>query len=162
MWILQIRRSSSHANYRQNEFDLIHLRNVSQGIGKWDKVMGEVYRFVFPIVIYRSRPNTFISCTKPGGYAEMAEVSLPTNCDDDTAKPGNPTLKWCDAMTEAMDKIGRPFPSNAKQLTEKLEKAGFVDVKVKLYKQPVGLWPKDKKLKDVGGMALMTCETGML
>ncbi|KAI5819562.1 methyltransferase [Pyronema omphalodes] len=129
--------------YKDNEFDLIHLRNVAQGIGKWDKVMGEVYR-----------------CTKPGGYAEMAEVSLPTNCDDDTAKPGNPTLKWCDAMTEAMDKIGRPFPSNAEQLTDKLEKAGFVDVKVKLYKQPVGLWPKDKKLKDVGGMALMTCESG--
>jgi hypothetical protein len=91
----------------------------------------------------------------------MAEVSLPTHCDDDTAKPGNPTLKWCDTMIEAMEKINRPFPCSAQQLTDKLEKAGFVDVQYKLFKQPVGLWPKDKRLKDVGGMALMTCETGM-
>lgn len=58
----------------------------------------------------------------------MAEVSLPTHCDDDTAKPGNPTLKWCDAMIEAMEKINRPFPSSVQQLTDKLEKAGYVDV----------------------------------
>jgi hypothetical protein len=64
-------------------------------------------------------------------------------------------------MIEAMEKINRPFPCSAQQLTDKLEKAGFVDVQYKLFKQPVGLWPKDKRLKDVGGMALMTCETGM-
>jgi hypothetical protein len=63
-------------------------------------------------------------------------------------------------MAEAMAKINRPFPSSVKGLTEKLEKAGFVDIVHRLYKQPVGLWPKEKKFKNIGGMALMTCDSG--
>ncbi|KAJ5854695.1 hypothetical protein N7534_007238 [Penicillium rubens] len=31
-----------------------------------------------------------------------------------------------------------------------MEKAGFVDVQEKLYKIPLGPWPKDKVLKEVG------------
>jgi hypothetical protein len=64
-------------------------------------------------------------------------------------------------MAEAMAKINRPFPSGHKDLTERLDNAGFVDVHYRLYKQPVGLWAKEKKFKDIGGMALMTCDTGM-
>ncbi|KAF8250010.1 S-adenosyl-L-methionine-dependent methyltransferase, partial [Wilcoxina mikolae CBS 423.85] len=126
--------------YDANLFDFIHLRNVAQGIGNWPKLMAEVYR-----------------CTKPGGYVELAEVSLPQHTDDNTAKGG--TSVWCDRMAEAMAKINRPFPSDHRDLTEKLENAGFVDVHYRLYKQPVGLWPKEKKFKNIGGMALMTCDT---
>ncbi|KAI5792114.1 S-adenosyl-L-methionine-dependent methyltransferase [Pyronema domesticum] len=95
--------------FKDNSFDFIHLRNVAQGI------------------------KNGTTCTKPGGWCEMAEVSLPTHCDDDTAKPGNPTLKWCDAMIEAMEKINRPFPSSVQQLTDKLEKAGYVDVNTRCF-----------------------------
>jgi hypothetical protein len=44
-----------------------------------------------------------------------------------------------------MGKIGRPFPF-ASTLEARLKNVGFVDVVVETYKQPFGLWPKDKRL----------------
>lgn len=44
-------------SYKNDKFDLVHLRNLSQCIDDWDKLLAEVYR-----------------CTKPGGYAEMDEM----------------------------------------------------------------------------------------
>lgn len=50
-----------------------------------------------------------------------------------------------------MGKIGRPGPTS-ESLKTLLEEAGFVDIEVHNYKQPIGPWPKDKKLKQVGAM----------
>jgi len=57
-------------------------------------------------------------------------------------------------------KIGRP-PATSELLTKRLEAAGFVDVHVVTKKHPFGPWPKDRRLKHVGAMALLMCETGI-
>ena len=35
-------------------------------------------------------------------------------------------------------------------MTDKIRKAGFVDIHEKKYKWPIGPWPKDKQLKEAG------------
>ena len=60
----------------------------------------------------------------------------------------------------AMASIGRPT-ATAETLHEKLEAAGFVNVTVETFKQVYGPWPKDPKMKHIGAMALLMCETGI-
>jgi hypothetical protein len=62
---------------------------------------------------------------------------------------------------QALTKIGRPFVTSS-ELKTHLEDAGFVDVHVADVKQPFGPWPKDKRMKQVGAMAMLMCETGRL
>jgi len=68
--------------------------------------------------------------------------------------------RFMDLLCSAMQKLGRPAYVTGESLKENLEKAGFVDVKVLGYKQPFGPWPKEKRLKHVGAMAIMSAETG--
>ena len=62
---------------------------------------------------------------------------------------------------KAMAGIGRP-PATAESLREKLQESGFVDVHVATFKQVLGPWPKDPRLKHIGAMALLMSETGPL
>jgi hypothetical protein len=59
-----------------------------------------------------------------------------------------------------MVQIGRP-PPTGELLRQRLEKAGFVNVVVKNIKEPLGPWPKDKRLKTIGAMCLLNGETGI-
>lgn len=41
-----------------------------------------------------------------------------------------------------------------------LEKAGFTDIEHLVMKVPIGTWPADKHLKEVGAYVLLTAQTG--
>ncbi|KAF8245759.1 S-adenosyl-L-methionine-dependent methyltransferase [Wilcoxina mikolae CBS 423.85] len=130
--------------YKPNSFDFIHVRNLYQAIGNWPQLLSEIYR-----------------CTAPGGYIELAELGGKLMSDDGTMGEDNPMKKAYDLCHyHAMASIGRP-PATGEDLKEKLETAGFVDVKVHTYKQVYGPWPKDQRLKRIGAMALLMCETGI-
>ena len=93
---------------------------------------------------------------------ELAEVSTPHYNDSGQPLPKDTgVMRWSSLMEDAMRKNKRPFPSSHRDLTSKQEKAGFEDIQYKMYKQPIGLWPKEKRFKDIGSMALLTCESGM-
>jgi hypothetical protein len=142
----------------QDSFDFIHVRNLYQAIGSWPELLSEIYRYLPP----PSRPHwaNFPSCTTPGGYVELAELGGKLMSDDGTMGEDNPMKKAYDLCHyEAMASIGRP-PATAEDLRTKLENAGFVDVKVHTYKQVYGPWPKDPRMKRIGAMALLMCETG--
>jgi hypothetical protein len=49
----------------------------------------------------------------------------------------------------AANKAGRCFEI-MRTLQESIERAGFVDIHTKDYRWPIGPWPKDKTLKEVG------------
>jgi len=68
--------------------------------------------------------------------------------------------KYTDLLSDAMAKLGRPRYVTGESLKVNLENASFEDVKVFKYKQPLAPWAKDPKLKHVGAMAMMACDTG--
>jgi hypothetical protein len=72
----------------------------------------------------------------------------------------NGVARHFELCRQAMDKIGRPFPTSS-TLKVLLEDAGFVDVKVTDIKQPLGPWPKNERMKRIGAMAMLMSETGI-
>lgn len=54
--------------------------------------------------------------------------------------------------------IGRPQPEQ-NMMKARLVAAGFIDVKVLRFKQPLGAWPKDKRIKTIGSMMMVNAET---
>lgn len=69
---------------------------------------------------------------------------------DDGSLPKDSLLAgWGANFLGCAERAGRPLDT---QLTmkEAIERAGFVDVQEKLYKCPIGNWPKDRVLKDAG------------
>ncbi|KAI5796120.1 hypothetical protein FPQ18DRAFT_147269 [Pyronema domesticum] len=57
-------------------------------------------------------------------------------------------------LRAAMSKMGHPAP-DIEFMRKLLEEAGFEDVKTRTAKEPLGLWPKDIRLKRVGAMSLL-------
>jgi hypothetical protein len=69
-------------------------------------------------------------------------------------------MQWGDSFFEAAEKFGTPCDTPAK-LKGWMEEAGFVDVEEHILKLPVGPWPKDKRLKNVGLFEMVNMQEGL-
>ncbi|KAL1979477.1 hypothetical protein VTN96DRAFT_5721 [Rasamsonia emersonii] len=86
---------------------------------------------------------------KPGGYFEIGGGSGYFFSDDDTIKKAENCQLLLKNLHTAANKFGKTL-DNVHLWKEKVEKAGFVDVKESVFKVPIGPWPKDPKLKEIG------------
>ncbi|KAI5796059.1 S-adenosyl-L-methionine-dependent methyltransferase [Pyronema domesticum] len=127
--------------FQNNFFDLIHIRNCSTGITNWDHLASEMFR-----------------CTAPGGYVEFCEADMNIYSDDGTMKEDNPLKIYADSLRSALVKMDRP-PRDMKYYENLLKAAGFVDIQTSVGKEPVGPWAKDPRMKKIGAMQLLHCET---
>ncbi|KAI5812275.1 S-adenosyl-L-methionine-dependent methyltransferase [Pyronema omphalodes] len=127
--------------FQNDWFDFIHVRNCCTGISNWDHLAAEMYR-----------------CTAPGGYVELGEADMAVYCDDGTMADDNGVKVFCEHLQSSLSKIDRP--ARTVGFYESLiKKAGFEDVKVVVGKEPIGPWPKDPRMKKIGAMTLLHCET---
>jgi len=89
----------------------------------------------------------------------MANRAVIFHCDDGTMKPDNPAYHWSELLSEAMAKAKRPAIVKG-ALADRLSAAGFEDIQQLNSKLPFGPWPKERRLKEVGCMALLGAESG--
>lgn len=89
---------------------------------------------------------------------EFCENSLTIHCDDSTMKPDHPTVIFSQYLRASLEKMGRPHP-DLEFLKNLMEAEGSEDVQILTAKEPVGLWPRDPRLKKIGAMTLLNCET---
>lgn len=93
------------------------------------------------------------SHTKPGGYFEFQDYGCELFSHDGTRQtgqdPNHPYGEFFGLLTNISAKFGRPLVI-ARTLKERMIKAGFVDVQERKEVWPLGDWPKDKRLKDIG------------
>lgn len=82
---------------------------------------------------------------KPGGWVEFQDTTNRLYSEDGTLDPENNVLKLMNGLIDACGRIGIPGDF-APRIKGELEKAGFVNVQEKIFKVPVGPWPKDKRL----------------
>lgn len=61
---------------------------------------------------------------------------------------------------ESSNVFGKTF-GIAEHTEELMKKAGFVNVRYKTFKWPIGTWPKDPGLKQIGAYNRMAWEDGM-
>ncbi|KAM0421292.1 hypothetical protein ACHAPT_010820 [Fusarium lateritium] len=85
----------------------------------------------------------------PNGYIEFQGVEARFVSDDGTLEKATNAQVWMQTLRDGSVKFGKPL-NNAPTWKDKLIEAGFVDVKHEIRKLPIGAWPKDPKLKEVG------------
>ncbi|KAL4731991.1 hypothetical protein ACLX1H_000994 [Fusarium chlamydosporum] len=117
-----------------NSVDLVHLRFLYGSVPDWFAL----YERAFQV-------------TKPGGWIETHEGDPMGLSDDDSVKPGSAIAEWGKFFHEGGKKLGRIFSPLPDNLQEKgLKAAGFVDIQSKTIKVPVGDWPQEERLKEIG------------
>ncbi|KAJ4246828.1 hypothetical protein NW762_013380 [Fusarium torreyae] len=79
----------------------------------------------------------------------MQAVHAEFHSDDNTMNKAEYALFWMNAIVEGSVKFGKPL-NNAPGWKQEMKEAGFVDVEEKVLKIPIGSWPKDPTLKEIG------------
>jgi len=113
-------------------YDFIHSRNLAGSIRDWPNLVRQIYENL-----------------NPNGWVEFQEFTNTLYSSDGTLHNDNPLALMMDGLTAACEKVGRTFHP-AISLKSWVEEAGFVDVEQRSVRVPIGSWPKDKKLKEIG------------
>ena len=128
--------------YRKESFDFIHARALYGSVSDHQTL----YRQVFDHL-------------KPGGWFEHTEVGVEVFSDDSTIK-GTILEDWGGLSLTAGDKFGRTLRI-VDQTKELMEATGFTNVTYRPFKWPIGPWPKDRKLKEIGRYNRANWDEGM-
>ncbi|KAF8458681.1 S-adenosyl-L-methionine-dependent methyltransferase, partial [Terfezia claveryi] len=127
--------------YQDDYFDYIHMRCLSGCFRNWEFVLSNAY-----------------DAMKPGGYFEFQDYGCELFTSDGTPQttedPKRPFTRWLLNIIQAADKLERPLVIGRK-MKGMMEKAGFVDVVESTAIWPLGAWPKDKGLKEIGKWGLL-------
>lgn len=116
----------------EEHFDFIHTRELGGAISDWDKLCRQSFENL-----------------KPGGWMELQEPIARFECDDGSFAQARDLYQWQELCNQAAAKFGKLMQS-ADELKGKLIAAGFVDVHEQILKIPIGPWPKDPKMKELG------------
>ncbi|KAH6628145.1 S-adenosyl-L-methionine-dependent methyltransferase [Chaetomium tenue] len=124
-------------------FDFIFCRYMTGSILDWPKLVGRVHENL-----------------NPGGWAEFEDFDLQYYSEDGSLKEGSNTLTWINTFLEATRKMGREACPGPK-LEGWVRDAGFTNVKHERFRLPIGSWPKDPHLKQVGLYNISQIMTGL-
>ncbi|KAH7367121.1 S-adenosyl-L-methionine-dependent methyltransferase [Plectosphaerella cucumerina] len=121
-------------------FDFVHIRYLFGSIKDWVALYKEAYRVL-----------------KPGAYLESVETEATYFSDDGTiANDGVTALggKFGEMFIEAGKITGNSMSliTDGTQV-KAMKEAGFVDIQEVTYKLPIGAWPRDEKLAQIGNFA---------
>lgn len=123
--------------FAEDDFDLIHLRNMSGAFEDWDHIFAET-----------------LTHLKPGGWIEVLDFDehkgMLSRFD-----PDSDLVKFFHAIGEATAMSGRPRTVNHME-PERLVVAGFEEVSIIDYDIPFGPWPEDKENKFLGKLFFTT------
>lgn len=140
-------------------FDFIHGRGMTGAIGDWPKLFRQAYDNL-----------------RPGGWLELQDHETVFTSDDGTHLQAVNFKLWQDKLNEASQLFGKSF-KDYEFHKERMEEAGFVDVVDDAYRVcvlslshltdigdgtitdffaqvPMGTWPKDKRMKEIGRFQL--------
>ncbi|KKY18340.1 putative phosphoethanolamine n [Phaeomoniella chlamydospora] len=89
------------------------------------------------------------SALKPGGHIELSECRTHMECDDGTYPVESWTYKWIEEFNNISHSNGMIFDMFP-NFAGLLRGGRFENVEVFEQPCPIGVWPKDKKLKEMG------------
>ncbi|KAK4452687.1 Phosphoethanolamine N-methyltransferase [Podospora aff. communis PSN243] len=118
----------------ENKYDYIHVR--------------------FTLFSVRDRKALYrraLRHLKPGGYIEFQELDYWPRCDDESLIDETPYAlrDYIKFVKDGMRNFGADIHA-VRSLPDELKAAGFDDVQLTTHKCPLGLWPKDKRLRLCG------------
>lgn len=101
------------------------------------------------VVKKSSLANKVSSALKPGGWVELQELRFVANCDDDTLKDDYQLQDFLVLVHQGLAVFGVDAASMMRNKQLILD-AGFVNVEEKIFKIPIGTWPRNKTMKVIG------------
>jgi hypothetical protein len=122
--------------YQRDGFELVHLRNLAGSIRSFENLYKQAFQAI-----------------APDGWVEHFELDFPIRSatNNDSLPECHPLNAWVNALVQAGDQSGLTFRiTQDGRMREQIQKAGFVDVVEKTWKVPIGDWPTDPTLKQVG------------
>lgn len=128
----------------QRPFDYIHSRWLAGAIRDWPRLVQQCYDHV-----------------APGGWVEFKDWDYRARMPNGSLDlPDNHVKQWHDLMGELAEKSG----ATAKPvvgLKDLVIAKGFVNVRETVFQTPVGDWPKDPALKEIGRFNRLGIEEGL-
>jgi SAM-dependent methyltransferase len=124
-------------SFRKESFDFIYAREFLTAIRDWNKLIRQSYEHL-----------------KPGGWLELSATIPDIRTDDDSIPKDSAYVEAGRIFFEMATKMGTPLEA-PRSWKEQVERNGFVDVNEVVYKLPMGPWPKDKRLKEIGAVERM-------
>ncbi|KZL75311.1 methyltransferase domain-containing protein [Colletotrichum tofieldiae] len=117
-----------------NSVDFVHARHMCMAIKNWTQLLAQTYHSL-----------------KPGGWVELQELRFHLQCDDGTmAGPEQYGFgRFVDLCMAGFRSFGID-PLAIEKNPELLRASGFENVVEKVWKVPIGTWPRDQKLKTIG------------
>ncbi|KAH6985590.1 SAM dependent methyltransferase [Ilyonectria destructans] len=132
------------STFRREYFDFIHVRGMAGCI---------------------SDCNSFakgrFDDLKPGGYLEYKDLSMCFKSDDESLKNYSCFNEWGNFWQEVGSKLNRSLTiAEDGTMEEAMKRAGFTNITTLQDKMPVGVWPKDERLKETGrwNYAALNCD----
>ncbi|KAJ3527230.1 hypothetical protein NM208_g10802 [Fusarium decemcellulare] len=122
--------------FKPDYFDFVHMRHLYGAIDDWQKLFKQAYTHI-----------------RPGGWVESLEIDIETRSENPKVENDQSHIfkKWFQLFFECGRKTGRTWEIARDGRQEKyMREAGFTDIVYKSYKVPIGGWPQDKKMKQVG------------
>ncbi|KAJ5094738.1 hypothetical protein N7456_010599 [Penicillium angulare] len=115
-------------------FDFIHMRFMlgSFSESEWDTLYKKCYNNL-----------------KPGGWIEQLELDIHVETDDNSLPKDSMAATWGDTISGCAERANRRIDT-LNTMRGSIENAGFVDVRERTYKWPIGPWPRDKNMKEAG------------
>jgi hypothetical protein len=120
--------------YPPSSFDFIHMRGLTGCIRSWPQTYAECFKSL-----------------KPGGWIEHLEFSVETSASKTSERYADQILTAFSqsVLNVGAQKTGMSFDV-INSMTSDLSAAGFVDVHSESFIWPIGPWPRDPYLKDLG------------
>ncbi|CRK22789.1 hypothetical protein BN1708_013496 [Verticillium longisporum] len=132
--------------WEANTFDLVHMRLLFGAITDWPALFREAYR-----------------TARPGGWCQSCEAECLIRSDDGSITPDTAMGSlWSRLFVEGGQRFGRSFTVLSDELQRQgMQEAGFVDLHEVNFKVPIGDWPLDPKLAEVGQWVRLTMENDL-
>ena len=105
--------------------------------------------------------TVFCRHCKPGGWVECQELDVDARSDDSSFPDDSAILRWCANQETAAQKAGVTLRIYGDVLEQQMRAAGFINVVVRKFKIPIGVWPADEKMREVGCAQLITMLEGL-
>jgi SAM-dependent methyltransferase len=92
--------------------------------------------------------------TRPGGYFECHELTTRISSDYFNVPVESAMREWCRLMHQGIALMHRHLDLGFAAIASQISAAGFEDVTVIPFKQPIGGWPADPTLRESGRFQL--------
>lgn len=140
----------------QQPFDLIHMR-ILEGAFTHEE-SNRLYKQCYECVDQNSKAEKknlliFARSLRPGGWIELLELTLDLQSEDNNWPQDCQLKEWYPLMRSAAEKSGRPLDLYDRCM-DLVRDTGFVDIHEEIRKWPIGPWPRDKQLKEIGTVNL--------